>query len=149
MDMEIKNILQKSYFKLSIHLIIWLFVATNIFYHVQNWTITKKNFHSQQILEQILQENQSFLDKDDYYHSNLYKIKSYKEEGFQLKGEIVVNPMVKEELWAGENGQFIPDIATREMTNLEKWQSCFWGGLSLPKNQENLEISLNSPCKVD
>lgn len=147
--MKITTLLEIPLFKLVIHLVVWTFVAVNSFYHLQNWTITKKNTHSQQVLEKILQESQSFLDRNDYYHSNLYKIKSYKEEGFQLNGEIVVSPMVKEELWEGENGQFIPETSNKKISNLEKWQACFWGGFVLPKNEQNLENSLNSPCKIN
>lgn len=145
--MKITTLLQIPLFKFVVHCVIWVFIIINCFYHLQNWTITKRNQQSQQVLTKILQESQSFLDRDDYYHSNLYKIKSYKEEGYQLNGEIVVNPMVKEELWDNENGQFIPETINKEISNLEKWQTCFLGGFALPKNQQNLDKSINSPCK--
>lgn len=146
--MKISTIFQIPLFRFFSHLLIWVFVIVNCFLHIQNFILQKKNFQSDQVLEQTLQENQSFLDKDDYYNSELYRIKSYKEEGLQLTGEMVINPMVKEELFEGENGQFVPDLITKEISNLERWQLCFLGGMVLPKNEKIQQIQLNSACKI-
>ncbi len=142
------NFFQIPYFRFFSHVLIWVFVILNSFLHIQNFILQKKNTQAEQILEQTRQENQSFLDKDDYYNSELYRIKSYKEEGLQLIGEKVINPLVKEELFEGENGQFIPDLVVKETGNLQKWQDCFWGGQNLPKNQQTQQNHLNSACKI-
>ena len=146
--MKLVDWFQVPYFRFFSHFTIWVFVAVNSFLHIQNFILQKKNTQNQQILEQKIQENQSFLDKDDYYNSELYRIKSYKEEGLQLTGEKVINPLVKEELFEGENGQFIPDLVTKEENNLQKWQSCFLGGQVLPKNEKTQQNYLNSACKI-
>lgn len=135
--------------ELIIHAVFILLLVSNIFYLYRSWQLQKvlKNLREQ--YTRIYQQNQTAEVQEDYYNSQIYFQKYAKEQGYALKGEIVIDTMLKENRPINEHTEFIPSTIQQKTSNQQKWFQCFFGGVFLPQNHYDRQLYLNSWCRID
>lgn len=135
--------------ELLIHTVFLVLLTANIFYLYQSWQLQKSLQNLQEQYLRLVQINQAAEVQEDYYNSEAYFRKYAKEQGYALKGEIVIDPMLRENTPINENTEFIPTTIQQRISNREKWTKCFFGGVFLPQNQQAKQAYLNSWCRIN
>lgn len=100
-------------------------LGLNIVFTYKNWQTRRNNELKIQSLNFLKLYNLSSSEKKDYYSSNQYKLKLYKEEGLKESGEIVLESGFSENLSTPPQTAFIPKISNIAESNHQQWWKCF------------------------
>ena len=128
--MDLKSSLNIPYVKLVLNLVIIGIVVGNIAFGYQNWLVVSSQELKASELSLLIDDNRSTVERTDYFNSNLYKEKVFKEEGFYKKGELVYNTNLKENYLDKGQVAYIPSNSIDRSSNPEKWWQCIIGGLT-------------------
>ena len=128
--------------KFGLHLVLFAMIVGNIFLSYRSSYIQNRVSKDLRKLEAIQINDKLTSSNNDYYSSNEYRSKLYKEQGFKEPGEEVVSTSLSENSIPLNKLEFTPDENDSSNTsNLKSWLGCIVYG----KNISNL--SLNSKNK--
>jgi hypothetical protein len=124
MESKIRNFLSTPIFKLIIHVCLMLTVINTIYFTYQSSYIKESNYRRYIQLSKTKLEGLNISEQGEYLNSNYFKDKHYKNEGYKLPNEIVVETNLSESIVPEGRQEYLPGNEVGSISNLDKWLYC-------------------------
>lgn len=130
----ISQLLQKTFIHNIVQIIICISLLANIYFMYYQWNSERITTNRTAILKKLKNSNNAIADQSEYYQTNQYKEKIYKEQGYAKNGEQVYLTGVFETPLELNETTYVPNLIHDDKTNINKWFDCLFLGSSKLEN---------------
>ena len=123
------KLFQKTFVHNIIQVLICIVVLMNIYFMYYQWNTERVTVNKTQILKKLKNSNNVIVDQSEYYQTDQYKDKVYKEQGYAKNGEQVFSLTSTETPLDEDETTYTPTLSFETKSNIDKWFDClFLGG---------------------
>lgn len=136
---SLERVLNSSWLLVSFQILLALSLVANIYYTDRIASCDNLNKQVTTINESISQELSRYDNIEAYENSLSFQEKSFRNRGFKLKDEVVIDTAAIEPLPENPEANFIPKEKSEDQNNVVSWIRYFQG--KKPNQTSNLVCS--------